>query len=221
MSSVVKRFSLLRRNAAFTRAAFSRHYREIHGPLAASQAGFRKFAYRYDQNHVEADLLGADDPLFDGVTVTFQMPRRDYRTGFFQHPDYANVRPDEERLFDLSRTVSLLGTETVVRAGAGPAKAIVICRPALAGASAGSDPNPTLDGEVRAIIRNDLDIGSASALGAGPASMEYGRLWEIWFGSPEVRAACLGDRAFRKSLSPDDETAVTMAFAVRDISIFN
>jgi hypothetical protein len=220
MSSVVKRFSLLRRNAALTRAAFSRHYRDVHGPLAAAQAGFRKFAYRYDQNHVEADLFGGDDPPFDGVTVTFQVPRSDYRTGFFQHPDYANVRPDEERLFDLSRTVSLLGTEQVLKAGAGRAKAIVICRQALAGAAAGNDPDPTLHSEVRAIIRNDLDFGSASALGAGPAPVEYGHLWEIWFGSPEARTVCLGDPAFRRSLSRGDEAEATVALAVRDITIF-
>ena len=218
MSSVVKRFSLLRRNAALTRAAFSLHYRDIHGPLAAAQPGFRKYAYRYDQNHVESDLLGSGDAPFDGITVTFQVPRPDFRTGFFHHPDYANVRPDEERLFDLSRTVSLLGRETVVRAGEGGAKAIVVCRPA--GAVGGNDPNPMFGGEVRAAVRNDLEVGSASALGFGPAPMEYGRLWEIWFQSPEARTDCLKDRAFRKSLSPNDETAVTVALAVRDITIF-
>lgn len=220
MPSVVKRFSLLRRNSALKPAEFSRHYREVHGPLAAAQKGFRQFAYRYDQNHVEADLLGGADPSFDGITVTFQVPRPDYRQGFFQHPDYANVRPDEERLFDLSRTVSVLGAETVVKAGSGGAKAIVVCRQA---ASCGTGArSPAIDHwrGVRAIVRNELDTASASALGAGGASVEYGRLWEIWFESPEARAAGVKDPGFRRYLSSDNEIAVLMALAVRDVTIF-
>ena len=103
--SVIKRHTLLKRHPALTRAGFSQHYRTVHGPLAAAQPGFRRFAYRYIQNHVEESFPGNGEPPFDGITTTFQAPRSDYRQGFFQHPDYANVRPDEEYLFDIPGTV--------------------------------------------------------------------------------------------------------------------
>jgi hypothetical protein len=199
---------------------FSRHYREVHGPLAAAQAGFRQFAYRYDQNHVEADLFGHDDPPFNGITVTFQVPRPDYRRGFFQHPDYANVRPDEEHLFDLSRTVSLLGEETVVLAGEGAAKAMIVVRPGASGVPEDLNMGDGSRGSIRGAIRNDLDAASASALGVGQASVEYGRLWEIWFDSPEARARCLAETSFLSLVCRGDPQEVLVALAVRELTIY-
>lgn len=220
MPSVVKRFSMLRRNPALTHAMFSRHYREVHGPLAAAQAGFRQFAYRYDQNHVEADLLGGDDPPFNGITMTFQVPRTDYRRGFFQHPDYANVRPDEEYLFDLSRTVSLLGEETVVVAGEGTAKAIIVCRSGSSGELEDHGRRESrLDG-ARKAVRNDLDPSSTSALGVGQASVEYGCLWEIWFDSPQARESCLAGNRLLDLVCHGDRQEVLVAVAVREHKIF-
>lgn len=218
MPAVVKRFSLLRRNPALTPEMFSRHYREIHGPLAAAQAGFRQFAYRYEQNHVEADLLGSDDPPFDGITVTFQVPRPDYRQGFFQHADYANVRVDEERLFDLSRTVSLLGEEYVVAPSSEEgAKAIVVCRPAD---PEDRDPAAIGRGAVRKAICNTLDASSASALGVGQASVAYGELWEIWFASPQARAGCLADSELLHRVAHGSASNILIALAVRELTIF-
>lgn len=220
MASVIKRFSMLRRNPALTHEMFSRHYREVHGPLAAAQAGFRQFAYRYDQNHVEGNLLGHDDPPFTGVTVTFQVPRPDYRQGFFQHPDYANVRPDEEHLFDISRTVSLLGAETVVLAGEGSAKAIIVCRAAGSGAPEDHGIGGRIQGGICKAIRNDLDAASASALGLGPAAVEYSRLWEIWFDSPQARARCFFEKSFIDLVCRGDPQEVLVALAVREVTIF-
>ena len=126
--SVFKRHTLLKRHPALTRAGFSQHYRTVHGPLAAAQPGFRQFAYKYVQNHVEESFPGGEEPPFDGMTTTFQAPRSDYRQGFFQHPDYANVRPDEERLFDLAATVSILGEEKILsgQPSADGSKAIIL-----------------------------------------------------------------------------------------------
>lgn len=220
MPSVVKRFSMLRRNPALTHAMFSRHYREVHGPLAAAQAGFRQFAYRYDQNHVEADLLGNDDPPFSGITVTFQVPRPDYRRGFFQHPDYANVRPDEEYLFDLSRTVSVLGEETVVVPGQGVAKAIIVCRSGSSGSEKVHSRGDDGRDRIRKAVLNDLDLSSATALGVGHATVEYGRLWEIWFDSAEARAGCLAEKSLLNLVCHDDPDEVLVALAVRELTIF-
>ncbi|QQS11111.1 MAG: EthD domain-containing protein [Rhodospirillales bacterium] len=220
MASVIKRFSMLRRHPALTREIFSRHYLEVHGPLAAAQTGFQRFAYRYDQNHVEGDLLGDDDPPFTGVTVTFQVPRTDYRQGFFQHPDYANVRPDEERLFDMSRTVSVLAEETVVVAGEGAAKAIIACRSGTPRAPEDHAMVGPLPGCIRKLVRNDLDTASASALGLGRAAVEYGRIWEVWFDSPEARARCLSEEPLMSLVCRGDPNEVLVALAVREVTIF-
>ena len=198
MPSVIKRFSMLRRNPALTHGMFSRHYREVHGPLAAA----------------------LDDPPFDGINVTFQVPRPDYRQGFFQHPDYAKVRPDEEHLFDLSRTVSVLGEETVVLAGEGAAKAIIVGRPGKSGASEDHDVGGSNPAGVSRAGRNDLDAASASALGLGQASVEYGRLWEIWFDSAESRARCLAEPSFLNLVCRGDPQDIAVALAVREVMIF-
>jgi hypothetical protein len=221
--SVIKRHSFLKRHPALTRAGFSEHYRHVHGPLAAAQPGFRRFTYRYTQNHVEESFPGDGEPPIDGITMTFQVPRPDYRQGFFQHPDYANVRPDEERLFDLAATVSVLGEEKILLQGPsiGCSKAIILSR-----ANGRTPP----DGElidmatstgIRALVRNDLDRDTASALGAaGPAAIPYVRLWEIWFGTPEARRLACGDRLFVEVLSGRGETA-HLTLAVREIVIFS
>lgn len=220
MPPVVKRFSLLRRSSGLSRDEFSRHYRDVHGPLAAAQAGFRQFAFRYDQNHVETDLLGGGDPPYDGITVTYQVPRADYRRGFFQHPDYANVRPDEEFLFDLARTVSVLGTEASERAGSGGSKAIVICGNGRGAPAERCGTGPHEWPGLRGVVRNDLDPSSASALGSGSASVSFGHLWELWFDAPAVCTACLGDPSFRAALSPDGADRVLVALAVRELTIY-
>jgi hypothetical protein len=219
--SVIKRHSLLKRHPSLSRADFARHYREVHGPLAAAQAGFRKFAYRYDQNHVEGRLPGDGEAPFDGVTVSFQTPRANYRQGFFQHPDYANVRPDEEHLFDLAATVSVLGAERVLLQGstAGGAKAIL-----LSPADGGHRSDDGLidaarSHGVRTLVRNDLDVDSPSALGAiSSVGFPHARLWEIWFATPAARQMACGNAAFVAALY--DGAAVPIILAVHQIVIF-
>jgi hypothetical protein len=214
---VVKRFSLLRRRSPLDRERFLAHYEGVHGPLAAAQDGFRQFAYRYVQNHVlDADGAGSQ-PGIDGISVTYQKPRADYRQGFFQHPDYANVRADEEYLFDTAATVSLLGRERIVcRRGDGGEKAIFLLRRGDTGVADGEAAPPA----VRKAICNRLDAGSASALGFGAAAAPWRALWEIWFASPADREQACRDRATLGALDPalaDDGTA---ALAVREIVFF-
>lgn len=220
MPEVIKRFSLLRRHAALDRARFLDHYERVHGPLAAAQAGFRQFAYRYAQNHVLADLGSVDAPAFDGISVTYQRPRADYRRGFFQHPDYANVRPDEEYLFDLSATVSLLGREHIlVDRGDALEKAVVllggeVARPVEA---AGGTPPET----ARKVVCNRLDAGSASALGVGEAAAPYRELWELWFASDRDRMAACRDVAWLRAATRSPPGALRSVLAVRELVVFS
>jgi hypothetical protein len=176
-----RRHSLLRRNPALSREAFSMHYELTHGPLASSQAGFRQFASRYIQNHVER-LPDDSEPLFDGVTMTTQVPRDDYTKGFFNHPDYANVQDDERYLFDIAKTVSLLGWEEVVVDGpVTQFKALLLMASAVF----------TQDGLHTAsrLVANHLDVQTASALGFSKGAFNYDLLLEVWFDDAPARTA--------------------------------
>lgn len=179
MAGRIRRFSFLRRNPALNRATFSHHYETVHGPLAASLDGFRAFATEYVQNHV----VGNAPAAFDGVTATTQVPRQDYDTGFFHHPDYAKVQPDERYLFDITATVSVLGTETVVR-DLPPTGYVALIL------DASPSSGPTLAGR---LSRNDLKVQTASALGFGGATLQHNILWEAWFPEAATREAALAD----------------------------
>ncbi|MEP9386037.1 EthD domain-containing protein [Mesorhizobium sp. KR9-304] len=178
--SVWKRNSFLKRNPALTRRGFRRHYAEVHGPLAASQAGFRRHTLRYVQNHVEA---GEDDEtLFDGITMTTQVPRADYTRGFFHEPDYANVKPDELYLFDIDRTVSVLG-EVIVSPTVAPQgyKAVL-----LSGAGWSPPAHLCIEGASQ-LSASRLDVSNASALGFSGAVFVHPYMVEAWFAAAEDR----------------------------------
>lgn len=172
-----RRYSFLRRNPALGRDAFSHHYETVHGPLAAGLEGFRKFASAYLQNHVE----GSGEYGFDGLTITTQVPRADYSTGFFNHPDYAKVQPDEQYLFDVGRTVSVLGTEETLLDGPRTRWKVLVL----------SDDRPAEGPGIVRLARNPLHRASASALGFGGATFDHSTLWELWFTTEAERGAFL------------------------------
>jgi hypothetical protein len=176
-----RRHSLLRRNPALSRDAFSTHYELTHGPLASSQEGFRQFASQYVQNHVQR-LPDDSEPVFDGVTMTTQVPRDDYTRGFFNHPDYANVQDDERYLFDIAHTVSLLGWEEVVVDGpTTPFKALLLMASA-------AYTQERLRAASR-VVANHLDVNTASALGFSKGAFSYDLLIEVWFDEALGRTA--------------------------------
>lgn len=221
--AIIKRHSFLKRHASMTRPAFSRHYLEHHGPLAAGLGGFRQFAYRYLQNHFDVDFSGDGDPPFDGLTMTFQVLRPDYRQGFFQHPDYAHVRPDEEYLFDLSTTVSVLGEEEIVfDHGSGGEKAIILAASGPADRPAASDLGRRMPEEfgVRRVIRNRLDTKTATALGFGQSVVAYDHLWELFFDSADRRQAACKDPRFIAGFSSPSGAPAPRALAAREYTIF-
>lgn len=174
------RFSSLKRHPRLDRDAFSRHYREVHGPLACSLAGFRRYTYRYVQNHV----VGAAEPMFDGVTQTWQVPRRDLARGFFQTADYPVIRADEEILFDLSRTFSAIGRMQVTLDGVPSAhKAMVFA----AGDVAADAPLPGLVRRTHTRLLPEL----TGALGGGNRPSPFGQVIELWFADAESLRATL------------------------------
>lgn len=176
---IYRKHSLLKRHPRHTPEAFSHHYETFHGPLASNQAGFRLFTTRYIQNHTESSP-GGGEPTFDGITMTTQVPRSDYSTGFFTHPDYVNVKPDEMYLFDIERTISVLGKEEIVIDGSkSPHKVVVIT----------SRHRMELE-PLKELLRvefNNLDTSTASALGFGKSSFSHDLIAELWFASGTAR----------------------------------
>jgi hypothetical protein len=204
---VVRRHSLLKRRSKWSRARFLEHYEFHHGPLAANQPGFRKFATRYIQNHV-IELPDDSVPRFDGITITTQRPREDYTRGFFSEPDYETVRVDEEYLFDLDETVSLLGTETIVLDGVETDyKAVMLTRV--------RDFDAALLTGSKRLVLNRLELETATALGFGASRFDQDLLVEAWFGSEQSRT-----RAFRATKPCDAHSSGDCFLPVREVIIY-
>jgi hypothetical protein len=210
--AIYKRHSLLKRSPRHSREWFSRYYEANHGPLAASQAGFRKFSIRYVQNHVETFADGAE-PLFDGVTMTTQAPREDYTRGFFNEPDYDNVKPDELYLFDLTKTVSVLGREeTAIDGPLTPFKALI-----LSTSEQIDDLVANVRSNLRRLVINRMETATASALGFQGAKFQYDVLAEAWFQDDGVRHDA--SEATARSAAPA-AAAAPLFFPVREVLIF-
>lgn len=214
---VYKRLSFLKRNAAFSRAQFFAEYEGVHGPLASSQAGFRKFTYSYVQNHLICEALRDGDPEFDGMTATWQVPRADMSRGFFQTPDYARyVRPDEERLFDLAKTRSALAMENILRQGDRTSWKCVCLY-------ASDRPSATLPTKLPAagrIVINEIMPGTASALGGAGEGFAFDRVAEIWFREPLAMRQAADDASFIRSLD-DGANGRMHVFISREVVMFS
>ncbi len=221
-SAVHKRFSLLKRHPGLTQEAFFSHYRDVHGPLASGLAGFRRYAYRYVQNHVVSAVGRSDEPPYDGVTQTFQVPRHDLARGFFQTPDYATVRPDEEILFDLARTASILGREHVVLDGPETAcKCLALLATGADAASLSADMVGRIWPGVRRCADNVLLTTSAGALGGTARPFPYDRIVELWFDDPAALHARGADPQIAARLGRrPDAPAAPWLLEVREIGMF-
>lgn len=183
-STIVRRSSFLKRNPALTPAKFSAYYETSHGPLAAGLTGFRKHTLRYVQNHVEA--LNGVEPLFDGITMTTQVPREDYSHGFFNEPDYEKVKDDELYLFDMSQTVSVLAD--VLYGPVTPREGVKAVF--LAGRDWQAPDALELDGALAHSLTR-INPASATALGFRGAAFDHPYMIETWFKTPSARGSAV------------------------------
>jgi hypothetical protein len=184
----VVRYSLLVRHSGLSHDEFLRHYEKVHGPLAISQPGFAKYTIEYVQNHCLEKIAGVGYDI-DGVTATTQLPRPDYRVGFFQEPDYANVQADERYLFDLGHVRSVLSRRSGTHGTGGRTKIITISRDRA--------HVPFLDRVQPNRWRvSALDAGTASALGFGDADFAFDTLVEAWTNSDSAKSTEMADSTF-------------------------
>lgn len=98
------------RHPEITRAEFSQHWRDVHGPMVRRCSDFARHLVSYDQYHLSDDrgelaLFGAVGD-FDGIAVlTFH--DADAMDRDFREPQYLRaVQPDEPRFIDLERCIS-------------------------------------------------------------------------------------------------------------------
>jgi hypothetical protein len=169
------RYSFLVRHPDLDRQQFSTHYREVHGPLAAGLDGFRRWTVRYDQNHVQRQVIGPPSDI-DGITATWQRYRPDYSVGFFQEVDYGIVRADELRLFDVDRVRTVLGVRGEEFGAGRGEKLLLLGRREDAGAV-----TDAIGPMAHRRVSTTLDLSTTSALGAPGASFGSDLVHEAWF----------------------------------------
>jgi hypothetical protein len=174
--AAIKSFIMLARRPDLSQEAFSRHWREIHGPLAAGMPEVWKYSQRYVQNHLVRPLFqnGADGG-FSGVAESWQRPRAD-GGNFLDEPRYLEVlRPDELKFLDLDACAVLLTEEHIALDG--PEAGIkLLCfvkdaaAPALAGVEA-----------ARRRVENRVLKDRSRGLQPTTASVDCDLCVELWF----------------------------------------
>jgi uncharacterized protein (TIGR02118 family) len=109
---MVKFIICARRKAGLTRAEFSAHWRNHHGPLVKSVPEFMRHVRKYVQCHLVAGASPfGGEPAYDGVAeLWFDNPEE--LALAFQEPRYLEIiRPDELTFVDISNCISFITEE--------------------------------------------------------------------------------------------------------------
>lgn len=109
---MVKGIFLLKRKAGLSHEEFSRHWKQVHGPLAAKT--FPMFS-RYVQNHVVTEQ--GIEPPFDGMVEIWYDDIAACRASNELYRSSAGrlIVEDEERFMDISARVHFLVDEQVIK----------------------------------------------------------------------------------------------------------
>jgi uncharacterized protein (TIGR02118 family) len=105
---MIKGMSLVKRKPGLTQEEFSRHYEEVHVPLALNHFRFK----RYVRNYV-IKLPDADEPEFDCITEVWFETAEDCQAAaeFSVSEAYKVIAEDEEKFMDRSKIVAFLVEE--------------------------------------------------------------------------------------------------------------
>ena len=186
--AAIKSFIMLTRRPDLSQEAFSRHWREIHGPLAAGMPEVWKYSRRYVQNHLVRPLF-QNGPAgeFSGVAESWQRSRADGRD-FLDEPRYMEVlRPDELKFLDLAACAVLLTEERVALEGPEAAvKLLGFVNDAAAAALAAVDT-------ARRRVENRVLKDRGRSLQSTAASVGCDLCVELWFDSLADAERALGD----------------------------
>ena len=107
---MIKAMSLIKRKAGLTQEEFSRHYEEVHVPLALTYFPFKG----YVRNYV-IKASDAEEPWFDCITeVWFEtMEHCQAAADFSVSGEYEVIAEDEEKFMDRGKIVAFLVEEKV------------------------------------------------------------------------------------------------------------
>ncbi|MBP0590467.1 EthD domain-containing protein [Paraburkholderia sp. LEh10] len=109
--------SFYKRKPGTSHEEFSRHWREIHGPLIAKNPKIARHIKRYVQHHLQpnASVPGVQELEFDGFSEVWFESMED-RQAMFAEPDFQNlVIPDEHNFIDMSITRTSMSDTPVVQ----------------------------------------------------------------------------------------------------------
>jgi len=105
---MIKGMSLIKRKPGLSREEFSRHYEEVHVPLALRHFPFK----RYVRNYVITPP-GIEEPDFDCITEVWFDTMEDCQAAaeFSVSEAYRVISEDEDRFMDRSKIVAFLVEE--------------------------------------------------------------------------------------------------------------
>jgi uncharacterized protein (TIGR02118 family) len=111
---MVKLIVAIRRKQGMSQTDFHNHWGTHHANLVKSCPASRRYLRKYVQCHTLDEEYSAGEPAFDGTAeLWFESVADEER--FFSDPDYlAQVKPDESRFSDMSRTWLFLTQEKAI-----------------------------------------------------------------------------------------------------------
>ena len=114
MKSVVKLIVAIKRNQRLSPKAFHEHWETQHASLVKGCAASKRYVRKYVQCHTLDEEYLRGEPAFDG-TAELWFDTIEDKEKFFNDPDYlSQVKPDEPRISDMTRTSFCLTRETLI-----------------------------------------------------------------------------------------------------------
>ncbi len=111
---LIKLIVAVRKRADMSVEEFQAHWRTGHAELVRNCPATQKYVRKYVQCHTLPDQYASGDVAFDGTAELWFDSVAD-KDAFFNDPNYLrDVKPDEERFADMSRTVFFVTAEEPV-----------------------------------------------------------------------------------------------------------
>jgi len=108
---MVKLIVAIRRKQGLSQKDFHEHWGTQHATLVKSCPASKRYLRKYVQCHTLDEEYSAGEPAFDGTAELWFESVTD-KESFFSDPDYlSQVKPDESRFSDMSRTLFCLTQE--------------------------------------------------------------------------------------------------------------
>jgi uncharacterized protein (TIGR02118 family) len=170
----LKKIAFLVPRYGLSQEAFTRYWRETHGPLVAGSPGYGQYRRKYVQNHFVGRPMG--DAFEYAGMAEFWLPGDNEDTFATTQIYRERIKVDEMKFIDMDGTVSMTAIEEIVRVATGSIKLVVIRRQI--------DPVMSKMGSAaNGVVLNHVIKGSFRLPGARPVQGAIERVDEYWFDS--------------------------------------